>query len=87
MGVLNIGIEDDIKERAEALFGTMGLDLTSAFEIFLRDALSSGGVAYESAAGSTAKGNGIKSAFGCMRGEIWTSEDFDEPLEDFAEYV
>ena len=25
--------------------------------------------------------------FGCMRGQIWMADDFDEPLEDFAEYM
>jgi hypothetical protein len=24
---------------------------------------------------------------GCMKGEIWMSDDFDEPLEDFKEYM
>ncbi len=26
-------------------------------------------------------------AFGMMKGEIWVSPDFDEPLEDFKEYM
>jgi hypothetical protein len=25
--------------------------------------------------------------FGCMRGKIWMSDDFDEPLDDFKEYM
>ncbi len=25
--------------------------------------------------------------FGCLKGKIWMSEDFDEPLEDFKEYM
>lgn len=24
--------------------------------------------------------------FGCLRGQVWMSSDFDEPLEDFSEY-
>ena len=24
---------------------------------------------------------------GCMKGEIWMADDFDEPLEDFKEYM
>jgi len=24
---------------------------------------------------------------GCMKGKMWMSEDFDEPLEDFREYM
>lgn len=25
--------------------------------------------------------------FGSMEGEVWMSDDFDEPLEDFREYM
>lgn len=25
--------------------------------------------------------------FGCLKGKIWMSPDFDEPLEDFKEYM
>ena len=24
---------------------------------------------------------------GCLKGQIWMAEDFDEPLEDFKEYM
>ena len=29
---------------------------------------------------------GLK-GFGCMKGKIWMAPDFDEPLEDFKEYM
>jgi hypothetical protein len=25
--------------------------------------------------------------FGCAKGQFWMSDDFDEPLEDFEEYM
>ena len=25
--------------------------------------------------------------FGCLKGQIWMSDDFDEPLEDFKDYM
>ena len=37
--------------------------------------------------------NGQKNKFdlpykrGCMNGKMWISDDFDEPLEDFKEYM
>ena len=34
-----------------------------------------------------ADGNLPESGFGCMKGKIWMSPDFDEPLEDFKEYM
>jgi len=37
----------------------------------------------------TRKQRKIKSQrpFGVLEGEVWMSEDFDEPLEEFAEYM
>ena len=29
----------------------------------------------------------IKPEFGCAKGQIFTSPDFDEPLDDFKEYM
>lgn len=31
--------------------------------------------------------NGMAELCGKYEGQIWTSDDFDEPLEDFAEYM
>ena len=28
-----------------------------------------------------------KPVFGCLKGQIWMSDDFDEPLEDFKDYM
>ena len=28
-----------------------------------------------------------ESFFGCMKGKIWMSDDFDEPLEEMKEYM
>jgi hypothetical protein len=25
--------------------------------------------------------------FGCLKGKLWMSPDFDEPLDDFSEYM
>lgn len=41
----------------------------------------------EPAAGATAGfAEGLK-GFGCLRGKIFLSPDFDEPLEDFKDYL
>jgi antitoxin (DNA-binding transcriptional repressor) of toxin-antitoxin stability system len=28
-----------------------------------------------------------KATFGCAKGEVWMSDDFDEPLEEFKDYM
>jgi DNA-damage-inducible protein J len=44
---LNIRIDRDLKERAEAFFGEMGLTMTSAFNIFVRQSLRQGKIPFE----------------------------------------
>ena len=39
---LNIRIDKDLKERAEAVFADMGMSMTTAFNIFVRQTLRQG---------------------------------------------
>ena len=31
--------------------------------------------------------NQLKSIYGAAKGEVWMADDFDHPLDDFAEYM
>ena len=44
---LNIRIEKDVKIKAEKLFDALGLNMTSAVNIFLRQALRENGIPFE----------------------------------------
>ena len=44
---LNIRIDKDLKERAEMVFSEMGLSMTSAFNIFVRQTLRQGRIPFE----------------------------------------
>jgi hypothetical protein len=41
----------------------------------------------EPAAGAAPVGDDRLKGFGCLRGKVSLSPDFDEPLEDFREYM
>ena len=41
------------------------------------------GIPFELVAGLTQK----TPKLGCMKGKIWMSDDFDDPLDDFNEYM
>ena len=45
--VLNVRIEPEIKAEAEALFGSFGLTVTDAVNVFLRQSLMRGGFPFE----------------------------------------
>lgn len=44
---LNIRIDRELKERAEAVFGEMGMSMTTAFNIFVRQTLRQGKIPFE----------------------------------------
>lgn len=80
---INIRVDSDIKIKAQNVFSALGLDMTSAINIFLRQAVRKNGIPFELIAEQPKK----IPQFGCMNGEIWMSDDFNEPLEDFKEYM
>ncbi len=44
---LNIRIDKELKERAEAFFADLGLSMTTAFTVFVRQALRQGKIPFE----------------------------------------
>ena len=44
---LNIRIDKDLKERAEAVFADMGMSMSTAFNIFVRQTLRQGKIPFE----------------------------------------
>jgi DNA-damage-inducible protein J len=47
MAQINIRIDDDLKTRADALFNELGLNMTTAFNIFIRQSVRQGGIPFE----------------------------------------
>jgi DNA-damage-inducible protein J len=47
MAQVSIRIDNDVKKRADALFAELGLNMTTAFNIFVRQALRQGGLPFE----------------------------------------
>jgi DNA-damage-inducible protein J len=46
MAQVNIRIEDDLKEQAEAIFNELGMNMTTAFNIFVRQTVRDGGIPF-----------------------------------------
>ena len=44
---ISIRMDSDIKTQAEALFGELGMNLTTAFNIFVRQALREGRIPFD----------------------------------------
>ena len=44
---ITISIDSDLKEQAAALFSELGMDLNTAFNLFVRESLRVGGIPFE----------------------------------------
>ena len=47
MAQVNIRIDDELKVRADNLFNELGLNMTTAFNIFIRQTIRQGGIPFE----------------------------------------
>jgi len=47
MAQVNIRIDDDLKARADNIFEEMGLNMTTAFTMFIRQTIRQGGIPFE----------------------------------------
>ena len=47
MAQINVRLDDGLKERADVLFTELGLSITTAFNIFLRQAIRQGGMPFD----------------------------------------
>ena len=79
---INIRTDSEIKAKAAAILADLGLDMTTAFNIFLRQIINRRGIPF------TIVQKPIKGPKpGGWEGKIWMSDDFDAPLSDFNEYM
>jgi DNA-damage-inducible protein J len=47
MAQVNIRIDDDLKVRADSIFNELGLNMTTAFTMFIRQTIRQGGIPFE----------------------------------------
>ena len=80
---INIRIDSKVKTEAQKVFTSLGLDMTTAINIFLRQSIFQNGIPFPVLADAGKK----TPKPGGWEGKIWMADDFDAPLEDFKEYM
>lgn len=80
---INIRTDIEVKAQAQEVLSKLGLDLTTAVNLFLRQVICDQRVAFDISV--PAKSNKVK--FGGWEGKIHIADDFNAPLDDFAEYM
>jgi DNA-damage-inducible protein J len=86
---INIRTDSEIKTRAQQIFSTLGLDMTTAVNLFLRQTVRMNDIPFILTTKATPPVSTGRLTFGrgCMKGKIQMAEDFDAPLDDFKEYM
>jgi len=80
---INIRVDSNVKSEAQNIFATLGLDMTTAINIFLRQAIQRRGIPFTVVDAPTKR----TPKPGGWEDKIWMADDFDAPLEDFKEYM
>jgi len=86
---INIRTDSEIKAKAQEIFTVMGLDMTTAINLFLRQTVRMNDMPFVLSARSSEKNPPVRPPFkyGSMSDQEWIADDFDAPLDDFAEYM
>ena len=80
---INIRIDSAVKSQAQDVLSKLGLDLTTAVNLFLRQVICKQSVSFDVSVAPLNR----KAKLGGWEGKISVPADFNAPLEDFAEYM
>ncbi|MCL2465827.1 MAG: type II toxin-antitoxin system RelB/DinJ family antitoxin [Micrococcales bacterium] len=80
---INIRTDPSVKDSAQALFSALGMDMTTAINLFLRQAVRVQGIPFPVALGPARTARPVP---GGWEDKIWIADDFDAPLDDFNDY-
>jgi len=89
LATVNVRMDKDTKKEADELFAEMGINMSTAINIFVRQSVRQKKIPFEIFVDKTiiSEKNNRRAAFGCLKGKIRVPDDFNEPLEDFGEYT
>ena len=80
---INIRTDSEVKAQAQDILAMLGLDLTTAINLFLRQVICNQSVSFNVSVASLNK----KAKLGGWEGRIRVPDDFNAPLADFREYM
>ena len=78
---INIRTDSELKARAQSVLADLGLDMSTAINVFLNQIVYKQAIPFE----ITKSNKTVK--LGGWEGKIKMSEDFNNPMEEFKEYM
>ena len=79
---INIRTDSALKEKAQFILGELGLDMGTAVNVFLNQVVYRQALPFE-----ISKPSAKRAKLGGWEGKIYMSADFNEPMEEFREYM
>ena len=92
-------IDEETKRKFDEICDAIGVSPSNALSIFIKGVINHNGIPFSAVApasnnmkkqtGPTSVDNSVRPPFeyGSMSGKIWMADDFNEPLDDFREYM
>ncbi|MCL2421998.1 MAG: type II toxin-antitoxin system RelB/DinJ family antitoxin [Defluviitaleaceae bacterium] len=93
MSTANINVRTDaaLKAQAQQIFESIGFDLSTAVNLFLKQTVRANNLPFVIGTTHVNLEENISekrtSRYGAWKGKYTLPENFDEPLEDFKEYM
>ena len=84
---INIRSDVETKSKAQEIFASLGLDMSTAINLFLRQTVRLNDLPFVLSTNAKPRKKARAEMFGCLRGEYKIADDFDAPLDDFKEYM
>ena len=84
---INISTDSELEEKAKSVFDDLGLDMSTAINIYLKQVVYKEAIPFEISKSKTVKKIPRSELRGKWTGKVWMSDDFNEPLEEMKEYM
>lgn len=79
---INIRTDSELKAKAQAVLAELGLDMTTAINVFLTQVVHRQAIPFE-----IAKPQNKTAKLGGWEGKIKMSDDFNTPMDEFSDYM
>jgi DNA-damage-inducible protein J len=79
---INVRTNGELKARAQAVLNGLGMDMSSAINLYLAQIVNKNGIPFELTLASPQKAK-----LGGWEGKIELSDDFNAPMEEFEEHM
>jgi len=84
---INVRTDIDIKNKAQEIFHSLGFDMSTAINMFLRQTVRQNDIPFIITTNAKPVKKSRREMFGSLHGKYKIADDFNAPLNDLKEYM